>query len=143
VSKLLTAEQLNQAASTLADDLLFGVQAIADYTGQDYRSTWHKIQHPERFRFPFVRKAGQIWSRKSWLEAWYSGETVEVPASDPPVKRGPAAKAEEPDAADAETGMLTCRSCDKLWPDPHRRGRKPTHCDDCKAAGLAPRSRGR
>jgi len=58
-------------ADTLADDLLNGAQAIADYLGFELRETYHAL---ERGYVP-ATKRGRVWiGSKRRLRRHYSGE---------------------------------------------------------------------
>jgi hypothetical protein len=62
--------------SPLAADLLGpGVAAIAAYTGEPERRQRHLIRH---HNFPHFKRGGLIYSKRSWADAYYSGETVAV-----------------------------------------------------------------
>lgn len=57
----------------LADDLLKGVPAIADYIGDNPRRIYYLL---ERSQIPAF-KVGTIWhARKSQLDRHYSGDTT-------------------------------------------------------------------
>ena len=53
----------------LKDDLLNGVRAIAQYTGETERRVRLMIDF---HGLPYFKKGGRIYSRKSWLDRWYS-----------------------------------------------------------------------
>jgi hypothetical protein len=58
-----------------ADVLGPGVAKIAEYTPDNERRVRHLIN---KHNFPHFTVGGLIYSRKSWLDRYYSGETVEV-----------------------------------------------------------------
>jgi hypothetical protein len=63
--------------TTLKDDVLGpGVAKIAAYGPDDERRTRHLIRtDPD---YPVFRRGGLFYSRKSWLDRYYSGETVKI-----------------------------------------------------------------
>ena len=65
---------------SLSDDLLIGANAIADYTGERPRRVYHLTERKEQTGFPFFKRGATIYSRKSWLDRYYAGQPVEVPA---------------------------------------------------------------
>jgi hypothetical protein len=74
-----TSEPLDGGMSELsplqADVLGPGVAKIAAYTPDNERRVRHLIRH---HRFPHFYRGGLIYSRKSWLDRYYSGENVAV-----------------------------------------------------------------
>jgi hypothetical protein len=67
-------------SAPLAEDLLSGINAISDYTGEPHRRAYRLCEEKERSGFPAFKRHGRWYSRRSWLDAYYSGETVELPA---------------------------------------------------------------
>jgi hypothetical protein len=55
--------------SSLAQDLLRGVEEIAAYTGETVRRQRHLIAH---HNFPHMKAGGIIVSRRSWCDEYYS-----------------------------------------------------------------------
>ena len=61
---------------TLKDDVLGpGVGRIAEYAPDDERRIRHLIKKHD---FPYFKRGGLIYSRKSWLDRYYSGEQVKT-----------------------------------------------------------------
>ena len=91
------------ADTSLKDDLLTGVAAIAEFTGDSERRIRNGVQKADEAAergeldvgcwLPFFRRHGLICSRKSWLLRWYSGEAVIVPRGGPKSGKGPRRKA--------------------------------------------------
>jgi hypothetical protein len=65
--------------SPLAQDLLRGVAEIATYTGEPQRRVRHLIRAHD---FPHFKRGAIIYSRRSWADRWYSGETVATNGGD-------------------------------------------------------------
>jgi hypothetical protein len=92
------------ADTSLKDDLLTGVAAIAAFTGDSERRIRNGVQKADAAAaagelddgswLPFFRRHGLICSRKSWLLRWYSGEAVIVPRGGPKSGKGPRRKAQ-------------------------------------------------
>jgi hypothetical protein len=60
--------------STLKRDVIGpGVKKIAEYTPDTERQVRHKIA---RHGFPIFRHGSLIYSRRSWLDLYYSGQPV-------------------------------------------------------------------
>jgi hypothetical protein len=68
------------AGSPLAEDLLVGVPAISSYSGEKPRRIYHLHERKAETGFPAFKRGNIIYSRKSWLDRFYSGQRVEVPA---------------------------------------------------------------
>jgi hypothetical protein len=66
---------MREPQSTLAQDVLVGVPAIAEYSPDNERRVRYLISKHD---LPCYKRGGIYYSRKSWLERYYSGETVDV-----------------------------------------------------------------
>jgi excisionase family DNA binding protein len=55
----------------LADDLLRGAKAAAEYTGQSERAIYHMV---ETCRMPFRRVGRDLYFRKSELDRFFSSD---------------------------------------------------------------------
>jgi len=64
---------MSHQSTTLADDLLVGVRAIARFTGEPERRVRHLISH---HKLPAFKRGGLFYARKSLLNAYYSGEGI-------------------------------------------------------------------
>jgi hypothetical protein len=60
----------SRTGKPLADDLLIGAEGIGKYTGEDTRRTRHLIK---AHGLPHFKRGGRIYSRKSWVDAYYNG----------------------------------------------------------------------
>jgi hypothetical protein len=60
-----------ESAPDLADDLLSGVKAFANHTGLPERRIRHMIENHE---FPVRKVGGLFYSRRSWIDRYFSGE---------------------------------------------------------------------
>jgi hypothetical protein len=78
---------------SLADDLLSGVDAIAGYIGESPRRVRYLIAY---HRFPHIKRGQRIYSRKSWLEAYYSVDAAQPPADNGSEHPGASASAKPP-----------------------------------------------
>ena len=63
-----------KSVPSLADDLLNGAEAIAEYTNEPVRRVLHLISH---HGLPHFKRGQRIYSRKTWLDRYYSGEAPE------------------------------------------------------------------
>jgi hypothetical protein len=66
-----TTSERQESVSPLADDLLAGAEKIAAYSGESVRRTRHLMAV---HGLPHFKRGGLIYSRKSWLDRYFSGE---------------------------------------------------------------------
>jgi hypothetical protein len=143
-----------QPAPALADDLIEGVRGMAlEVYGRDDPNTARKIYHHIEMAdraaaagevddgswFPFVRRRGTVYSRRSWLQRWFAGEAVPVPpgARQRTTGRGrPRKGAAPPEPVPATNGHSAaicaipgCPAPTVVRP-PGKPGRQPSYCSE-------------
>jgi hypothetical protein len=70
---------MSSELSPKQDVLEPGVERIAAYCPDDERRVRHLIR---AHGFPHFKRGNLIYSRKSWVDRYYSGETVDTSAPD-------------------------------------------------------------
>ncbi len=119
----------------LKDDIIGpGARRIADATGESPRRVLHLV---EAHNLPVILRGGKLYSRRSWLDAWYSGR--EIPDAPPPYVPKPRARGKpraKHKAAALElndgASIVICTRCGTRRPP--TRGRRPRAwvCPDCR-----------